>query len=95
MDKVCKHVIIKGRVQGVFFRATTQEHAVAWGVNGWIKNSPGGHVEAVLEGEEQAVEKLIRWCRKGPPGAFVRKVEVHSEPYTEKYSTFSIQYRHW
>lgn len=95
MANVRKHVIIKGRVQGVFYRASTHERALVWGVNGWVKNTSSGRVEAVFEGDEQSVERLIRWCHKGPPGAIVRKVEVDSQKYTGEFSTFSIQSRFW
>ncbi len=89
---VRRHVIVKGRVQGVFFRMNTREQALASGVMGWAKNTFSGSVEAVFEGEEQAVERLIRWCRSGPPGAVVRRVDIRDEPYTGEYSSFTIRY---
>ena len=75
-EHVRAHVWISGRVQGVFFRACTVDEAVASGVNGWVRNSSDGRVEAVLEGERSAVEAMIAWCRKGPPAARVSSVEV-------------------
>ena len=95
MAKIRKHVIIKGRVQGVWFRATIQERALACGATGWVKNTYNGYVEAVLEGDGGEVEKLIRWCYKGPPGAIVKGVQVKTEVYTGEYSTFLIKYSRW
>jgi acylphosphatase len=75
-EHVRAHVWISGRVQGVFFRASTVDEAVARGVDGWVRNSSDGRVEAALEGEGSAVEAMIAWCRKGPPAARVSSVEV-------------------
>ena len=95
MAKIRKHVIIKGRVQGVWFRATIQERALARGVTGWVKNTYDGYVEAVFEGDAEEVEKLVRWCHKGPPGAIVKEVQVKTEVYTGEYSAFLIEYSRW
>lgn len=75
-EHVRAHVWISGRVQGVFFRASTVDEAAARGVEGWVRNSSDGRVEAALEGERSAVEAMIAWCRKGPPAARVSSVEV-------------------
>jgi acylphosphatase len=69
-------VIVRGRVQGVFFRDGTQEQARALGVAGWVSNRVDGSVEAVFEGPRPAVERAIEWCRAGPPRAQVDGVEV-------------------
>lgn len=95
MAKVRKHVIIKGFVQGVWFRATTQEQALAHHVNGWVKNTSDGNVEAVFEGEADDVEKVIQWCHRGPGGASVTGVDVETEKYKGEYSTFSIERSSW
>jgi len=89
---VKKHVLISGRVQGVWFRATTKEKAEELGVTGWVRNTSDGRVEAVFMGEEDKVNKLIEWCHQGPPLAEVEKVEV--KPYTseEEYKDFTIRY---
>ena len=58
------HVYVHGRVQGVFFRATTRDKAIALGVKGWVKNCLDGSVEAVFEGEKDIVEKIVNWCKK-------------------------------
>lgn len=86
------HVFISGRVQGVFFRAYTQKEAYRLGLKGWVRNLPDGRVEAVFEGENLAVEKMIKWCYKGSPGAIVTNVEVIEEPYKGEFSTFEIRY---
>jgi acylphosphatase len=75
-EHVRAHVWISGRVQGVFFRASTVDEAVARGVDGWVRNSSDGWVETVCEGERSAVEAMIAWCRKGPPAARISSVEV-------------------
>jgi acylphosphatase len=92
MGKVRTHVFIEGRVQGVFFRANTREEASLLGLTGWVRNCWDGRVEAVFEGEREKVEKVIAWCKKGPPGAMVRDVEINWEQVTGEYDTFSIEY---
>ena len=69
-------VLISGKVQGVFFRASAEEEARSRGLAGWIRNTPAGEVEAVFEGEKVAVEAMIAWCHHGPPAAQVRSVGV-------------------
>lgn len=86
------HVFVAGRVQGVFFRAYTRDEALRLGVKGWVRNLPDGRVEAVFEGEREAVERMIEFCRRGPPAAEVEKVEVYWETPTGEFSTFRIRY---
>ncbi len=93
--KVRAHVYVSGRVQGVFFRSETQDEAVRHDVTGWVRNLPDGRVEAVFEGEKENVDKLIEFCRRGPPGARVAKVEVSWETYTGEFKNFKIRYRYW
>ena len=71
---------VRGRVQGVFFRDTMRRMAQSRGVAGWVRNRPDGAVEAVLEGEPDAVDSLVRFAREGPRGAAVDEVEVADEP---------------
>lgn len=71
--------MVHGRVQGVFFRDTTRRMAQSRGVAGWVANRPDGAVEAVFEGEPDAVESMLRFCREGPPRAEVERVEVVEE----------------
>ncbi|MEM2478473.1 MAG: acylphosphatase, partial [Thermoproteota archaeon] len=75
------HVYVSGRVQGVFFRYETKSLADRLGVKGWVRNLPDGRVEAVFEGEEETVMKMIEFCKKGPPGARVTDVKVEWEDY--------------
>lgn len=86
------HVYIRGRVQGVFFRASTRDKALAFNVQGWVKNCFDGRVEAAFEGEKDAIDAMVRWCRKGPAGAFVEHIEVCWEEYTGEFCEFSVVY---
>ena len=70
------HVRVRGRVQGVYYRATAQEEAQRLGLVGWVRNRADGTVEAVAEGEDTAVESFLAWCRKGPERARVDEVDV-------------------
>ena len=90
--RVRAHVIVSGRVQGVFFRSETEYEAIKRSVCGWVRNLPDGRVEAVFEGEKEAVEELVEFCRKGPRGARVSEVEVRWEEYTGEFKGFRIRY---
>jgi acylphosphatase len=72
-------VIVHGRVQGVFFRDTARRMAQSRGLGGWVRNTLDGTVEAVFEGDAEAVESMVRWCGEGPRGASVERVEVVDE----------------
>ena len=74
-----RRVIVQGHVQGVFFRDTARRRADAAGVAGWIRNNRDGTVEAVFEGEAAAVARLVSFCRDGPRGARVERVDVSAE----------------
>lgn len=87
---VARRFVISGRVQGVGFRYFTQDTARHEGVTGWVRNLPDGGVEALVEGEAQAVTRVERALRTGPRGARVDRVYVDDEPATGSYSTFSI-----
>ena len=80
MAAVRQRVVVHGHVQGVFFRDTARRLAGRYGVAGWIRNNPDGTVEAVFEGEPEDVERLVGFCRTGPRGAAVDRVDVHDEP---------------
>jgi acylphosphatase len=88
--RVRKRVKVHGRVQGVFFRDSTRERATAHRVNGWARNMPDGSVEAVLEGEPEAVQRVVRFLETGPPHAQVDRVEVEEED-PEDLRGFSIR----
>ena len=72
-------MIVRGRVQGVFFRDTVRRMAESRGVGGWVRNRDDGAVEAVFEGATDAVESLVGFCREGPRGAVVERVETFDE----------------
>jgi acylphosphatase len=73
------HLVVSGRVQGVFYRASCAREAEARGLSGWIRNLPDGRVEIVVEGPEPQVEVMIAWCREGPPAARVDEMSVEEE----------------
>jgi acylphosphatase len=85
-----RRVIVHGRVQGVFFRDSTRRHAQQRGIKGWVANRPDGAVEAVFEGDDEAVERLVAFSREGPRGAQVDRVEVIEEE-PEGLTGFSIR----
>jgi len=84
-------VIISGIVQGVFFRGATRRAAADLNLTGWVRNMEDGRVEAVLEGEDADVDKMIEWCKTGPPAARVEKVVTTEEHYTGGFHDFSIK----
>ncbi|MFQ5428217.1 MAG: acylphosphatase [Thermodesulfobacteriota bacterium] len=85
------HIIIEGQVQGVFFRASTIRVSRENKITGWVRNRPGGTVEAVLEGDKSHVEKVIKWCRSGPPMARVDGIELTWEDYEGEFPDFSAK----
>ena len=93
MEKqVRAHVVISGRVQGVFFRVETQRAAEGFGVFGWVRNRPDGTVEAVFEGAQQNVDAALDWCRQGPSMSRVDKVDVNWQDYSGEFSSFEITF---
>ena len=78
-EQVRRRVVVHGRVQGVFFRDTARREASRHGVSGWVRNTPEGTVEAVFEGEREAVERLVGFAEEGPPEAQVERVETFEE----------------
>ena len=83
-------IVISGRVQGVYFRASARDVARAQRLSGWVRNRVDGDVETVAEGEAEAVQAFIAWCRDGPPGAHVTDVQVTMEPYTGEFQGFRV-----
>ena len=83
-------IIISGLVQGVYFRADAREVAHQRGLSGWVRNRVDGTVEAVVEGEQAAVQAFIAWCHDGPPGARVTDVQVTWQPYVGDLRSFRI-----
>ena len=86
--KVRAHLLVSGRVQGVYFRESTRLEAQSLGVYGWVRNLIDGRVEAVFEGEEHAVKTLVNYCRNGPPAARVNNLEVIYGPFKGEFSNF-------
>lgn len=86
------HVVISGRVQGVWFRASTKQKAEQLGLTGWVRNTSKGNVEAIFEGEEDIVKEMIDWCHHGPPSAQVEHVKIKNQPPTNGFGGFSIRY---
>lgn len=84
------HVIYRGKVQGVWFRANCQRNAIDLGLTGWVKNLPDRTVESVVEGERSKLEKHLNWCREKQPYARVEDAEVEWSPATGEFSGFSI-----
>lgn len=72
--------MVRGRVQGVYYRASAADHARGLGLGGWVRNLPDGAVEAVAEGEREAIERFVAWCRTGPPLARVKELLATEEP---------------
>jgi acylphosphatase len=85
-----RRVTVHGRVQGVFFRDTTRRRAASCGVAGWVRNRPDGALEAVFEGDGEAVEQMVAFCREGPRGASVERLEVSGEE-PEGLSAFEVR----
>jgi acylphosphatase len=85
-------LIISGRVQGVYYRYSTQQEAKRLGLTGWVRNLPNGNVEAVVEGDEATVERMIEWCRQGPAGAAVSEIERTLTEASGEFEAFEIRY---
>jgi acylphosphatase len=85
------HLVIHGRVQGIFFRGTALERARELGLTGWVRNRLDGTVELVAEGDAPGLAALKDWCAKGPRGAVVRKIDSFDEPETGEFSAFGVR----
>jgi acylphosphatase len=91
MEKIHARVWISGKVQGVGYRYSTVMQAQKSGVTGWVRNLPDGRVEAVFEGDREAVDAMIKWCDRGSPAAVVRDVVVEYEK-CEGFAGFETRY---
>jgi acylphosphatase len=92
MGKERVRIVVRGRVQGVFYRATTQEKAIELGLTGWVRNRADGAVEVVAEGDREELNELVEWCKVGPKHAHVTDVEIRWEPYIGEFREFTIKY---
>ena len=85
------HLLLSGSVQGVFFRASTAHVARKLQLAGFVRNLPDGRVEVVAEGNEEALPKMVDWCRRGPPGAHVAHTDIDWEKPTGQFLDFQIR----
>jgi acylphosphatase len=88
--KVRAHLLVSGKVQGVYFRQSTRIEAQSLGVTGWVRNLMDGRVEVVFEGEEHSVKMLVNYCRSGPPAAKVTDLDVRYEPFKGEFPSFKV-----
>lgn len=88
--KICKHYVISGRVQGVFFRQGTLEQAKELNLTGWVRNLNNGDVECLVCGDSEAVDNMEQWLKQGPPAAQVQQLKSKSLAW-EKHDSFEIK----
>lgn len=89
-ERICRRVVVTGRVQGVYFRGSIEAFAKSERLTGWVRNRTDGRVEAVFEGPRDAVERTIAFCRVGPRWANVERVEVREQP-PEEFTRFQVR----
>ena len=87
-----RYILISGRVQGVNFRYFTQQNAIKFGIQGYVKNLPDGRVEIVAEGDKATLDRFVTILWKGPSAAKVEAVKVEEHPFGEGYTSFRIEY---
>jgi acylphosphatase len=92
MPKQRIRIFVTGKVQGVFFRQALKVMAKKNDVSGWVKNLKDGRVEALLEGDEEKVSRLVEWSHGGPANARVEDVEIRNETFTGEFSKFDVLY---
>jgi acylphosphatase len=86
------HVVVRGRVQGVWFRGSARDRAERLGLTGWVRNRPDGSVEAVFEGPKLTVQQMILWCHQGPRTAQVTQVDQRWGEHTGEFPGFSVKF---
>lgn len=86
------HVVVKGQVQGIFFRVTAKEKAESLGINGWIRNNSDGTVEGIFEGEEKSLKEILVFCHHGPSLARVEEVDEKWQKCKGEFEHFRIEY---
>jgi acylphosphatase len=84
------HIIVSGIVQGVFFRANTLQEANQLGIYGWVRNLNDGRVEIMAEGESSLIEKMVSWCKVGPPGAQINRIDIKYLIFRDEFVDFRI-----
>ena len=85
------HLFLSGRVQGVFFRASTKKTADRIGITGFVRNLADGRVEIIAEGDEQALQRFLQWCNQGPRGAHVENISLSTSSYQNEFDNFEIR----
>lgn len=85
-------IFVSGRVQGVFYRASTREIALSHHLTGWVRNLSDGRVEAMFEGEKGNIEEVVEWCRSGPPAAAPSNLEIKWLNYSGSFNDFTMRY---
>ena len=90
--KIRAHIVVRGKVQGVYFRQNAQRICNEYGVTGWVLNVDDCSVEAILEGDNNSVKDAISWFRVGPPDAHVEKIELSYDRYSGEFEDFKISY---
>lgn len=85
------NLVVRGRVQGVYFRASTQREAKRLGLTGWVKNRTDGSVEMCVEGEEESLKEMIAWAHRGPTAARVERVDVRWRGFIGEFADFRIE----
>lgn len=93
MSTTAKHITIKGKVQGVFFRKHAKQKATDLALSGWVKNTDDGNVEIFVQGDINAIEQLVEWCWQGPPRAEVTIVETGHAMHDESFTDFTIHHK--
>ena len=91
-NKIRANIVVKGKVQGVYFRQNAQRICNEYGITGWVQNLEDGSVEATLEGNKNSVEDAISWFRVGPPNAHVERIELSYNRFSGEFQDFKINY---
>ncbi len=91
-DVIQKHVVITGKVQGVFFRAYTKDAAEKYMITGWVRNKRDGTVEAVIKGERENIQQMMQWFHTGSPASSVKKIIMEDQKSLSDFTDFDIMY---
>lgn len=92
LSNIQAKVIVKGRVQGVFFRRTVLEHSKGFAITGYVKNLESNQVEIVVQGEKEEIERFIKKIKSDPKKAFIESIDIHYENKNESFDSFVIHY---
>jgi acylphosphatase len=90
MKNVRVHLVVEGRVQGVWYRESTRIKATAIDIKGWVKNRSDGTVEIIVEGLDTDIREFVEWCHTGPPRAVVSKITESSQEFRNEFDSFNI-----